>query len=72
MVAGRPARELSERRGPPAASMGREDRALGTERGVGEMLRNSWLKIVKERSTNQGNRVVWVFNTVKEGGHRHI
>lgn len=35
MVAGRPARELSERRGPPAASMGREDRALGTERGVG-------------------------------------
>lgn len=29
MVAGRPARELSERRGPPAASMGREDPAQG-------------------------------------------
>lgn len=27
MVAGRPAREMSERRGPPAASMGREDPA---------------------------------------------
>lgn len=34
MVAGRPARELSRRRGPPAASMGRrEDPAPGAERG---------------------------------------
>lgn len=35
MVAGRPARELAERRGPPAASMDREDPAPGTEMGVG-------------------------------------
>lgn len=33
MVAGGPARELSERRGPAAASMGREDPAPGAERG---------------------------------------
>lgn len=32
MVPGRPARKLSGRRGPPAASMGREDSVPGAEK----------------------------------------